>query len=317
MSTSTVTIQDPLDRRLLAWAGERWPPASAISVVLIYVSAVLFEHALAGSGTLTLSASDFVVLPGALAYSLLIRVLDEHKDYDLDLANHPGRVLQSGRVELRHLRPIGAVCFALMLIVSLIADGGLGPVTTWWAIVMGWTVLMTKEFFAHDLHRRWRLVLVATHGVALPLTVCWIGAAAADGEPLPAALGWFALFLFLTSIVADVGRKLEAPEDERPLLDSYTRTLGTTGAPLLLAAAAVLAVPAGCLLLAAADAGSAVAYTALALTIVPALAGAARFARRPTRERSERAEALARLSVLLALLAPVIALIVVRGMGWS
>ncbi len=257
MSTTVgVSLDAPLGRRLLAWSRERWRPVQAAGVLLVYLTVLLFVQALAGGGELSISLGDLVPFVGLLAYSLLMRVLDEHKDWDHDVEHYPDRVLQTGRVELRHLKVVGAVAFAITLLVSLLEDGGIGPVTMSWAILMGWVYLMTKWFFVPGWMRPRRLAATVTSLQQIPLMILWVALMCTDGESLPAGLPWLMVVVALIGLAVDFGRRLEAPEDERPTLDSYTKTLGTKGAAFVLALLAMLSLPSAVVLLDAAGEGS-------------------------------------------------------------
>jgi hypothetical protein len=313
MSTAQLTHDTPLSQRLLAWSSERWPVANAVLVLFVYLTALLFGEALTHRGALSISAGDVAAFAGVLAYSLLMRVLDEHKDFDVDLENHPDRVLQSGLVTLRHLKVAGAAALGLTLLVSLLQDGGIGPVTMWWALLMAWTLLMLKEFFAGEWLRERRILYASTHMVAMPLFFLWMAQMGADGRALPGSVLWLALLSFLIGAGAEVGRKFQAPDDERPTLDSYTKILGTKGAPLTVAVILTVSAPVAAFLLGAAGEGSVAAFAGLALALVPGLAGAARFAGHPTRENGERAEATTGLTILLQLVVLIVALLAGRG----
>jgi hypothetical protein len=315
MSTQHLTHDAPLSLRLLAWSNERWPIANVVLVLFIYVAALLAGEALTSGEGLSISAVDAVAFLGAVGYSLLMRVLDEHKDFRDDLRNHPDRVLQSGFVTLGHLKVVGAVALAAQFAVSLLADGGVGLVTQWWALLMAWTLLMLKEFFLGEWLRERRILYASSHMLAMPLFILWMAQIGADGEALPGGVVWLGALAFLIGAAAEVGRKLVAPEDERPTVDSYTKILGTRGAPRAVAAILTLSALTAAALLGAAGAGSPVAFAGLALSLAPGLSGAARFARLPTREHAEAAEMRTGVTILLQLVVLIAALLAARGVA--
>jgi hypothetical protein len=57
--------------------------------------------------------------PGLCFFSLLLRVMDEFKDYELDVRLFPGRPLPSGRVLKSDLKVLGWVCVAVGIAVSV------------------------------------------------------------------------------------------------------------------------------------------------------------------------------------------------------
>ena len=224
--TNQPTVMRPLPYRLLAWGNERFGPAPILLYFLLYLAGILYARAIAGDRNPSVSTLDVVAFSAVFGYFLLVRVLDEHKDYDKDCINFPDRVLQRGLVTLDQLKVIGVLTLVPQIVVSMLVDGGIGPVTLAWLVLFGWTMLMLKEFFA----REWlepKLVLYAiTHIVAGPLALIWIALIGADGKHLPASVGWLALLAFLVGATLEVGRKLHAPEDERETVASYTKSFG-------------------------------------------------------------------------------------------
>jgi len=78
-----LSLQDPLAKRMLAWANERFPPPNAILIAFLYATALIYGRALTnGGGALSFTWGDLLAYPGVLAYSLLVRIFDEHKDYE-------------------------------------------------------------------------------------------------------------------------------------------------------------------------------------------------------------------------------------------
>jgi 4-hydroxybenzoate polyprenyltransferase len=180
---------------------------------------------------------------------------------------------------------------------------------------MGWTLLMLKEFFIGEWLARRLLLYAFTHMLSMPLAFLWMAQMGAGDRGLPADVVWVALLGGLIGASLEVGRKLRAPEDERPGVDSYTKVLGTTGAPALAAGFLVAAAAAGAGLLGAAGSGSAAAYLSLALAAGPGVGGAAAFARGPSDGSAKRAEALVGVSLLLLPLALIVALLAERGVA--
>jgi hypothetical protein len=314
-SSSQLTLEAPLARRLLAWANERFPLANGVLILVIYTAALLCGRALTTVGPLSVSASDLAGFFAVWAYFLMLRVFDEHKDYARDLANHPQRVLQSGLITLRHLKLLGLASVVVQVAATLIAGGGIGPALGWWALTMAYSLLMLKEFFVGDWLEQ-RLVLYAfSHLLSMPLAFLWLAQIGAGDRGLPAGVGWLALAGGLVAAGIEVGRKLKAPADEREGVDSYTRVLGVHGAPALSTALVAGAAAAACAALSAAGELSAAGVAGLAVAVVPAVLVALRFAREPSPAHAEQAEAGVGVAMLLVMLVLVIALLAGRGVA--
>jgi 4-hydroxybenzoate polyprenyltransferase len=313
--TDGLAPQSPLFRRLLAWAGERFPLANLALFLPLYLVGLLSGRALTRGGALSVSAADFAGFLGAWAFFLMLRVFDEHKDYELDGVNHPDRILQRGLVTLDHLKALGAAAIAIQLAVSLIADSGIGKATIWWCLTIGWSVLMAKEFFA----REWlapRLVPYAfTHMLVMPLAILWWAQIGAGGAGLPTRAAWLGAIGFLIGATFEVIRKTNAPTDERPGVDSYTKALGIYGTVGALVALLAAAGSASAMLLGAAATDAPFVVGALAASVVLAAVALLRFAARPVTRRARLAGAAVAVAMLLQLSVLLATLLIERGVA--
>lgn len=224
---ATLAPDAPLSRRLWAYLNERFPPVLAVFSGVIALSAAAAVAAATGRplglepGVALLALAHFLTL-------LLLRVLDEHKDFARDAQAYPDRVLSRGVVTLATLRRLGVVS----VVVALGASAALGPAPlALHAVVLVFGLLMAKEFFLGDLLRRDVFLYAAAHQPINPLFTAWLlvgaGARAArsadDLTGLPAVLGWYLAAQFALGFGFEVARKLWLPEEEQPgLVDSYS-----------------------------------------------------------------------------------------------
>ena len=155
-----VTHESPLLARIGAWSLERYPPPITVINILVYFTVAGVAKMLLGQEVIDFSVERDLL--GAIAFScfpLMIRVFDEHKDYEEDVHNHPDRILQRGIITLGHLKVVGAIAIGLQLGISIYLDGGFGLITQAWLVVMGWSLLMAKEFFLGRMAREAALSL--------------------------------------------------------------------------------------------------------------------------------------------------------------
>jgi 4-hydroxybenzoate polyprenyltransferase len=298
----------------MAWSSERFPLENGVVILLVTALCVLYGRALTHDGPIRLGAKDLGALVALWSYFLLLRVSDEHKDFDRDLLNHPGRVLQSGQIELRHLRVLGAMALVVQAVVSVLADGGIGPVTVLWLVLMAWTLLMLEEFFLEWPPERF-VAYAFLHMISMPLAFLWLAQVGADGSHLTPGTRWLVLLGGLIGAAMEVARKFRAPADERTTIDTYTSRLGVRGASVALSALHVLAAAVtGGLIAATLDASAAV-YVGVAAAIVPGVAAAVRFARNPDPDRAARVDSLTGLSVVLLILIALISLLAAQGVA--
>ena len=274
---------------LRAWADERFPiVATALLLAVVYLSAVLYGRALTHDGALELSAADLGGLLAAWSFFLMMRVLDEHKDYERDCVLHPDRVLQRGLVTLRQLRVLGFAAVAIQAIVSLSMDGGIGPVTTWWLITIAWVALTAREFFLGSWLSGRLVLYTAVHLPIWSLAVLWMAQTGARPEWLPLAAIWVALLGFILTSTVDLARKSAPSELEPTGSSSYADVLGARGVALALGATLSAGSAIVAIALRAAGEGSVVADVVLALLLVPAGVAFASYARNPLDERANR-----------------------------
>jgi hypothetical protein len=310
----------PLPTRLLAWCKERFPPSHGALFFVLYATALLFGRFLAADGSLIVSPlRDGAGFLAAWAFFLMLRVFDEHKDYDLDLLNHPGRVLQSGRITLGHLKVLGAAAILLQAGVTVAFDGGWGPATAWWCVVMVWSSLMAKEFFVGAWLEE-RLVLYAlSHMLVMPMALVWMAAMGATPAPLPAAVGGLALLSFLSGAAFEITRKTRGPEEEQDTIQSYSRVFGTRRAPLVIAGllAASAGVQWGLLRLILPDGPGGGFLAALVAPVIFAAVALQRFRAAPSEAARERNEGAVSLAMLASYGVVLAALVVARGVALS
>lgn len=314
-----LTLAAPLHRRMLAWADERFPLAGTAAMLLaLYLAALVYGRALAHEGSIELSPGDLGAFFAVWGFFLMIRVLDEHKDYERDRVAHPDRVLQRGLVTLGQLRVLGAAAAAVQLAVSLLADGGVGPVTLWWLALIGFVALTAKEFFAGEWLDRRLLLYVLAHLPLWSLAVTWMVQMGARPSSLPASAAWAAVLGFLLPWGADLARRIAPAGLQGPGATSYADSLGAGWAAALLGGTLIGGAAAAAAMLRPAGEHSIVAEAVLGTLLVPLVAALWRFRRDPhDRSANRMLQATARVVLLAELLVVVVVLLADRGLAWA
>ncbi|MBW2528750.1 MAG: UbiA family prenyltransferase [Deltaproteobacteria bacterium] len=306
-------------RRLLDWINERFPLPNGILFFVLYFTALVTGRFSTTTEALPITASDLVGFIALWSFFLMLRVFDEHKDYELDCQNYPDRVLQSGRITLGHLKVVGAVAIILQLGISLWLDAGFGRIAAWWLAVFIYSLLMAKEFFVGEWLNRRLLLYAATHMVVMPLAMIWLAQIGAEQSALPRNIGLLAGLSFMSGASFEITRKLRGPEEERDGVDSYTKVLGTSGAPLLVVALLGGSTVVQVLLLHWIFGGPARVwwYGVLAAGLLPGVITLLRFRAKPTAATRKASEGAVSLSMLMSYLVVVIAVWSERGLSWS
>lgn len=284
-------------RGTLAWARERFPAAHMPLFAALYLFAVLHARwAVGGSTSPAVAGADILGFLALSSFFLVLRIADEHKDAAVDLVAHPGRALSTGRTTLARLRAVALVAVGFQVAVVIGLDGGVGRIALTWAVATVWSALMAVEFFVPAWLRSRMLLYALLHLLVMPLLMVWASQMGVGDTPLPPSLWPVPLIGLAAGAAFEVGRKLRAPDDEHPLVDTYTHQLGIPRAVALLAAlvAAVCALLSMLLLRHAGEGAvgiaATIALTATCLVHVPAFAALVRFGSEHTRQRAKAAE---------------------------
>jgi 4-hydroxybenzoate polyprenyltransferase len=308
-NSSALSLEAPLSRRLWAWVQERFPPTDAIAYLVLYVATVVYARLLTQPGPIGLGVRDLGGFFALWAVFLLIRVLDEHKDYALDVKLHPQRVLQRGLITLGHLKVVGVATVGLQLAVCLAADGGRGPATKLWLLSMAYVALMTKEFFVGEWLGRHRVLYALSHLAAMPLVLAWIAQLAVKESNLPSDLAPFYLLSFLAGLAFEFARKLDGngyagvmPPGRARFALILTHTLVTLVALFILRSAGPqIPVWSG---------------AALALLLAAGAFTAIRYARAPSAKSAKVAQGTVSGAVLASYLVLTLTMLAGRGVEW-
>lgn len=306
-----------LVRAIAAWASERFPLAETAAMLLgLYVVSLLYGRALVDRGQLSFSLADAGAFAAVWSFFLMIRVIDEHKDYERDLVDHPDRVLQRGLVTLAQLRALGVAAIVIQLVVSISLDGGFGPVTTWWLIAIAFVALTARELFIGEWLNRRLLAYVMAHLPLWSLAVVWMAQIGARPRWLPVDVIWLALLGFVLPWGVDLARRIAPAAVQRPPVStSYADSLGARRSALVLTFVVLAGAVAAGTMLTAISAGALAADIVLAVATLPTLAAAWRFSRQPMKHASRSlVELTTRLALAVELATVGATLVAVRGL---
>ena len=228
MTDTKLTMANPLASRFLAWMHERFPFANALLFFILYLTTAAVARAVLDH-EIELSPRDLISCLVTWSFFLLLRVFDEHKDYELDCKNHPQRVLQSGLITLKHLKVAGIISIVAQISWSLWLDKGIGATGCAWLMMFVWTCLMGKEFFIAEWLNRHLTWYAVSHMLVMPLIVWWLANLAIPGVALSLPLISLMCLAFVSGFCFEITRKTKGPEEERDSIESYSRIFGTRG----------------------------------------------------------------------------------------
>jgi hypothetical protein len=287
---TVASARAPLAGRLWAYQRERFPVAAYVPLIGISaLSAAAWSGGARGRPGLPPWPVLVVGMATALGFFFLLRVADEHKDAHVDRQFRPELPVPRGLVSLAELRVAGAV-----VAVAAFAANALVAPRLLLALVpaVAWAALMAREFFVAEWLRARPAAYLLSHMVVMPFLFAYLTGLdwlAAGADP-PSALPLFLGLAFLNGILVEVGRKMRAPADERPGVETYTQTWGIRAATALWLGALALAGVLAWLASRPSVAANAVAI-ALAVMIVAAAFPALAFLRQPTTARAKQIEA--------------------------
>lgn len=160
-----------------------------------------------------------------LIWFMLMRIADEHKDFEEDRQYRPYRPVQRGLVKLKELRIIAIVLIIIQILLSIWIDWRLLSIL---ALVFIWFALMSLEFGIPKWLKAHPTIYLLSHMVIMP----FIDLYATSVEWLPrGGIFSFGIILYMISsycdgTVVEVGRKLRAKENEEYGVDTYTQIWG-------------------------------------------------------------------------------------------
>ncbi len=202
---------------------ERFPIAAHGPLIAAFsFSAISYSALVRGTATLPSWRHILVAFSSAFLFFLQLRLADEFKDFEEDSRYRPYRPVPRGLIKLRELAYVWAACILIQFVLAV----WLAPrLLIFLAITWSYLILMSKEFFVRDWLKRNATVYMVSHMVIMPLvdlytTACdWIPA---GYKRPPNGLLWFLLVSFFNGMVIEIGRKVRAPQDEEPGVETYS-----------------------------------------------------------------------------------------------
>lgn len=209
------------NNRWYIYQKERFPILMYIPMILAFSFSAVSYSSLLRSGRINPWAV-VVSFITSFSFFMLLRIADEHKDYEEDLRYRPYRPVPRGLVTLRELFFVGVALLALQLACALLLNPHILPLLL---VLWIYYACMTKEFFAPEWLKRHLFVYMFSHMLIMPLLDMY--AAACDFLPtqgyafIPQML-WFVLSSFFDGTVVELCRKMRAPEDEEEGVQTYS-----------------------------------------------------------------------------------------------
>lgn len=215
-------------KKYLLWSKERFPPAGALLYAGgLFCVSYLFGYLINNNNTIDLARAiaGFTIVFLVLFH---LRIFDEHKDFEDDKLAHPDRLLSQGIITLKDLRK--PMYMALLLECFLAIYLGQQQFVIW-LLILAWSLLMLKEFFAPDFIKKHTVLYLVSHQLLIPIIFIFCMSLSIDlyalqrDFPVP-------FYIFLAggtclTITYEISRKTCSEEQEHEHADSYTKVWGT------------------------------------------------------------------------------------------
>lgn len=196
--------------RLIVYLSEMFPVSNFVGTMLTAVTIQLVALKLSG---IPAQWDIKLLLPGIVltCFSLLIRVMDEFKDYEDDLKNFPNRPLPSGRVLKSDLHVLGWITVVTSLFFSATSLETIEAAL----VVLFYSFLMLKWFFIEKTIRKsLPLALLTHHPVVFLHSVYLLVSLHAWQPTFDWKLGALVLPLLFIFTNWEFSRKIRMPSEE-------------------------------------------------------------------------------------------------------
>jgi 4-hydroxybenzoate polyprenyltransferase len=160
---------------------------------------------------------------------LMIRIIDEFKDYEEDCKYRPYRPVPRGLITLKELKVLFVICGILQLIITfLVNTKGLILLLAVWLFF----AIMSKGFFIKKFLDKHLLIEVFLDELLMPILVLYLSSYVyyIDYSNI-----WKILAMsYIISWIVEVARKVRCKEDEENGVRTYTAVFGIKKAVLIL-----------------------------------------------------------------------------------
>ncbi|MFN8847011.1 MAG: hypothetical protein ACK5V3_03255 [Bdellovibrionales bacterium] len=214
-SPQAINPSNSFFKRFLFWASDRFP---IFNIIVAFVMAFSIKGLFSRELGFEWAFQDFLLGLLFLTLLFILRVMDEHKDFESDKTFHPDRAVQKGIIQLFELRRLGYLALALQSVALFyLSQSGL-LILGIWAFVLTWALLMLKEFFVKNWLRQRLLFYSFLHLLISPfmfLTGWYYYASQNNSFDLKKLMLLMSLSL-VTGLMFEIGRKnRSAPEDAK------------------------------------------------------------------------------------------------------
>ena len=163
----------------------------------------------------------------ALLQFLMVRIVDEFKDFEEDSKYRPYRPVPRGLVSLKELGILGGICAIIQIGLTAILNlKGLIYLSLVWIFF----AIMSKSFFIKKLVDKHILLEVTLDEFLMPLLVLYLSTFVTR---ISVKLIPFLILSYLGSWIVEIARKVRCKEDEENGVKTYTAVFGIPKATII------------------------------------------------------------------------------------
>lgn len=197
---------------------ERFPVATyGLYIFSIVFGTFCFASSLTNSTNWIMLIPMFVV---AFLQFLMVRIVDEFKDFEEDSKYRPYRPVPRGLVTLKELGILGGICAILQVGITAILNL---KSLLYLALVWIFFAIMSKSFFIKKLIDKHILLEVTLDELLMPVLVMYLSTFITT---ISAKLIPFLILSYLGSWIVEIARKVRCKEDEENGVRTYTAVFG-------------------------------------------------------------------------------------------
>lgn len=220
-------------KRLFIYQKERFPILGhGLLVAAFTFSAISYSRICRGASNFVNWDIYCLGIFMTISLFLLLRIFDEFKDAEEDALFRKKLPVPRGLISFKELLYLGVGIVVLQILVNIVF---FPQMLGLYFLVIGYLLLMGKEFFVANWLKKNQLWYVLSHMFIIPLIdiyasgLDWL----LNDVEAPQGLMFFFAVSYMNGIVLEVGRKLRAPEQEETGVLTYSAMLGAKKASLM------------------------------------------------------------------------------------
>ena len=220
-------------KRFYIYQKERFPILGhGLLVASFSFSAIAYSRICRGAAGFVDWKTFIIGIFTTISLFFLVRIFDEFKDADDDSLYRRELAVPRGLISFHELKIAGIIIAIIQIGLNLFFFPKMLII---YFIVIGYLLLMGKEFFVSDWLKKHQFWYVTSHMFIIPLIDIY--ASGLDwflaGVPPPKGLLFFFAVSYMNGIVLEIGRKIRIPQKESEGVLTYTSMLGTNRAVIL------------------------------------------------------------------------------------